>query len=111
MHTAFHPILILSSHLGLGLLQGLFTLSSPTKILYEYTLSPLHAAFHPILILPSHLGLGLLQGLFTLRSPTKILYEYTLSPMHAAFHPILLHNPNIIWRTVLILKVVSHAMI
>jgi len=76
--------------------------------------SPLSRPFplRYILILSFHLRLGLLHGLFTLSSPPpKFCMNILSPPIHAISHPLSFHRPNDIWRTVLILKVLSHAII
>jgi hypothetical protein len=41
--SPYHPILILSIHLCLGLPSGLFPYGFPTKVLYVFLLAPIRA--------------------------------------------------------------------
>ena len=78
--TSWRSILILSSHLRLGLLSGLFPSGFPSKRLYITFLSPTSASFpaHPIL-------LDLI---------TRIIFgeEYRLFSSSCSF----LHSPNLV---------------
>jgi len=49
--SKIHFILMLSSHLRLGLLSGLFPSGFQTKILYSFLISPIRATFPAHLIL------------------------------------------------------------
>jgi hypothetical protein len=73
--TPYHPIalrsiLILSTHLRLGLPSGLLPFGSPTNILYAFPLSPIRATCSDHLI-QNHLGLQILR--INSSSPTAAL--------------------------------------
>jgi len=87
---SLRSILILSSHLRLGIPNGLFPPDFSTKILYTFLILPTRATWPTntsslrfIIILLSHLRLGLPSGLFLLAFLIKILFAFILSQMRA----------------------------
>jgi len=97
-------ILILFTHLRLGLPRGLLPSCFPTKILYTPLLtqtrhmpSPSHSS-RSILILSTHLHLGLPSGLLASCFPTKTLYTPSPHPYAPHGQPISFFSihPNII---------------
>ena len=86
--TSWRPILILSSHLRLGLLGDLFPTDFPTKTLYAYLLPPIRATF------PAHLSILDLITQITFRMKCRSLCSSLYSYFHSSFTSSLL-GPNI----------------
>jgi hypothetical protein len=95
MPRPYHPIrsiLILTSHLCLCLLSGLFHSGFPTNILYAFLFSPIRATcpvrtstfyLRTILTLVSLLRLCVLSGLFASGFATNTLHAFLFPPIRA----------------------------
>ena len=90
--TSWRSIIILSSHLSLGLPSGLFPLGFPTKTLYTPLLSPIPATC------PVHfIILDLITRIFGEEAPHYVVISILLLPLvplkpkHSPQHPILKH--------------------
>jgi len=79
--STHRSILILSTHLSLGLPSGLFPFCFPTKTLYNPLLH------RSIIILPTHLRLGLPSGLLPPGFPTKNQYTPLSPQIYPNIHP------------------------
>jgi len=96
-YTSWRSILILSSHLHLGLPSGLFPSGLPTKILYTPLFSPIRVtcASHLILldfITRNNIGWGvqIIKPLMTWFHPLPY-YFIPLRPKYSFQHPVLKH--------------------
>ena len=100
-HTTFwRSILILSSHLRLGLPSGLFPSGFPTKTLYTPLISPIRATWPPQLILINFITKIILGEKY--RSFSSTLFSFQHIPLTSS-----LLGPNILINTLFSNKFIS----